>query len=407
MKRSAEKNAVGSVEKFFSDRYLKTNDLAEKMGASGSLGDSMVCMLHMMWPALLIGFAIGIVTRNGFFNGIVSTFIALIIDLISTNVIGKNLQKKIKFYNECNKIHITDLSKPYQREKAKLIAERLGCGFSDIEKYYTKARAIVVAEAEERQICTERERLSHLREEEEKACAELERFTEYVGREKRVAILQYAQKMYREKARKMRDTMKGVLYVSQAREINPGSAGGFASGFAGPAAGLAAYIDAENYNAKVRDYNSANLALLMPAYTENLKTVGEFEAEAGRLQRQIDDAKIKIVSDVSTEMIYPCITIETKCVTISETGTFHISSNIRVSAQKDELKVYGKCGVVDGVIQAEMYQNDKKVGSALMALPTYGVRDSADIFGMSLGTADAAKPYEIRYSPYHLWVMEP
>jgi hypothetical protein len=46
---------------------------------------------------------------------------------------------KIKFYKECQANGVTDITDTFDRKKARLIAQRLGCQYSDIEQYYREA----------------------------------------------------------------------------------------------------------------------------------------------------------------------------------------------------------------------------------------------------------------------------
>lgn len=315
---------------------------------------------------------------------------------------------KLEFYHECIKHEICNFKNQYQKEKARLIAQRMGCDFADIETYFEDAKRMVTAEEKRKE---EKEAAAEYRwiqaNEQEQRIA-LTRFANYQGREKRIAALEYAQRQYLEKASKLTKSAEDAVRYSQYlhHEINPGAAGGLASGLLGGAAGIAAYADAEKYNSQMRAAKAADMNLLAPGVFNAMNTAHECEEQAKILQSLINDAAIKLVSDMPDDKVFTYLSVSTKKVLISKTGVFTIDAELQVNTKRQNLMFDKSRGVIDGTIVAEMYQDDNMVGSALLMLPTFGVSNRATIAGISKGQADAAKPYIIKFKPYHLWIME-
>lgn len=332
------------------------------------------------------------------------TFASVKMEIDKENEAKKEREKRPfeEFYNECKKQGITNLKDPYQREKAILIAQRAGCKYTSIEQLYEETCA---AKAREKQNQAFAE-LRKLREAEEAQKQELKRFADYKGRNKRVATLEHMQAEYRKKAEDMRKGASALYRSSQEREINSSAAGGFASGLAGGAAGIAAYLDAENENARIRARNKANLDAISPVLMFGHNSAFEYDREADKLQSSIDDAKIKLVSPKPDKEVFDYLSVAAKKVEISKTGAFLIEAEVKVNAKKQNLMIGKADGVIDGTIVAEMYQNGQHIGSALMVLPTFGVKNSATVMGLSTCHADSTKPYEMKFRPYHLWIME-
>ena len=332
-------------------------------------------------------------------------FVAVSLWLIPYRYFKKILaieRKKIWFYRECEKNGVNDLTDRYQKEKAILIAQRSGLAFKNIDILYAEAKEAVMTDEQDRIIAEFKELLDA-----EIAQKQLlTRFVHYIGRNKRVAILENTQLEYRQKAEEMRDSAYDAVRASQQKEINSGVIGGIASGLLGGVAGIAAFIDTENRNAQIRSINQRNINSMAHGILDVMNTAYEYECEADRLQHLIDDAKIKLVSDIPDDQVFSYLSISTKKVEISKTGTFGIAVEVKVNETQIPLMIGKANGVIDGTIEAEMYQDNKCVGSALMVLPTFGVKDKATIGGIAIANANTTEPYKIKFKPYCLWLME-
>lgn len=330
-------------------------------------------------------------------------------------IIGQEeqFQKKVRFYMACTARGIPTKMDDYYKQKAELIARELKCAYTDIEKYYQESIEAYRENQKQKDEETKQECLNFLQKRELEKYQELTRFVECIGRNKRLSTLQYMQKQYRDTAKSIRKSDDAMMQSLVQREINSGVAAGIAEGLLGGAAGVAAFIDAENKNASIRASNKKNMDMWYAYRKANPSKAYEFDKKADALQGAIDATKIKCVADVPMEQVFSYLSIVKKCVTISPTGAVEIEATVQVKAKTDKLAVGPQPGVIDGTIVADVYQEGKLVASALMMLPTFGVRNTETIKGIAIyaesyknACADPTKHYQIKFRPYHLWIME-
>lgn len=312
----------------------------------------------------------------------------------------------IQFYKECIEKGIEDLSSPANKQKAELIAKRLGCkGCENLEEYFEEGRKLYTEAEDLDKAVEERKKLAELRSAEKEKYDELTKYTSFEGREKRVAILSDTQRLYYKKAAELEKGMELLIHSSQQKEIDWATHGGIASGIAGGAAGLAVAIDAQAKNAQIRAKNEANMRALTPGKLAIQHRADEYRKAAKDLQVSIDDAKIKLVADTSKDEVFSKLDIRVSQIAISETGAFSIQASVKLI---DDLTIFDNIqAVADGTISANLYQEGHNVGNALLVLPTFGVdKTEATIEGICLSGAKQGIPYEVRFTPHLLWEME-
>lgn len=317
-------------------------------------------------------------------------------------------QKKlhIQFYKECIEKGIEDISSPANKQKAELIAKRLGCkGCESLTDYFEEGRKLYTQAEDQGKAAEEQKKLAELRSAEKEKYDELTKYASFEGREKRVAILSDTQRQYYKKAAKLEEGMRLLTHASQQKEINWATHGGIASGIAGGAAGLAVAIDAQAKNAQIRAQNEANMRALIPGTLAVHKSAGEYRQAAKDLQVSIDDAKIKLVADTPKDEVFSKLDIRVNQIAISETGAFTIQVSVKLT---DDLTIFDNVqAVADGTFSANLYQEGHNVGNALLVLPTFGVdRTEAIIEGICLSGAKQGIPYEVQFTPHLLWEME-
>lgn len=317
-------------------------------------------------------------------------------------------QKKlhIQFYKECIEKGIEDISSPANKQKAELIAKRLGCkGCENLADYFEEGRKLYTQAEDQGKAAEEQKKLAELRSAEKEKYDGLTKYASFEGREKRVAILSDTQRQYYKKAAELEKGMRLLTHASQQKEINWATHGGIASGIAGGAAGLAVAIDAQAKNAQIRAQNEANMRALTPGILAVHKSAGEYRQAAKDLQVSIDDAKIKLVADTPKDEVFSKLDIRVNQIAISETGAFTIQVSVKLT---DDLTIFDNVqAVADGTLSANLYQEGHNVGNALLVLPTFGVdRTEAIIEGICLSGAKQGIPYEVQFTPHLLWEME-
>ena len=132
-----------------------------------------------------------------------------------------------------------------------------------------------------------------------------------------------------------------------------------------------------------------------------------YEEQAKDFRRLADETKVALEdTSTSSEDLMKSLNIETLSVTIYETGAIRIKSKV---THIPYIKLHDTVrAVVDGTIKAELYQEGKKVGCALLVIPVDGLYRN-DIYLEGIDASASAKkkiPYEVKYSAYHLWLIE-
>ena len=323
----------------------------------------------------------------------------------------------IKFYDQCAEAGVTDLNSEARRQKAFLIANRLKLTI-DAADAFNKGKALKSQRRDEY--------LDRLRELEEKKRIELTKYTSDLGRDKPVHMLNDMIVPYIEKLdslKKQIDEAAGMLVDGPKLKKKHDWAviGGITSGLAGGAAGVAAALDAQQKNANIRSINNTLTQLHVEsafAKASHAKTLQQKTNQKLRpLEKKLEEVKIKLVENSDEWELLKNIDFEDVNIEFSETGAFTITA---CPVIKKEITMFNDIpAVIDGTLKANVYQNGKCVGEALMAagLCGFGVTQTYDdmylgsnvITGICLSDTSTAvedKPYEVKFEPYHLWKME-
>lgn len=330
---------------------------------------------------------------------------------VSTNAkIGEKEAKKL-FYKECKKKKIYNLDTEIKKQRAIAIADNLGIKFDSIIDYFEASKALVEKEIQKNTAALDKIKLQTLKEHESAFLIQSTKFAELIGRDKRIAMLLESRAKIEEKLNKA-IAHQNALYdgykFTQTKEKDWAIAGGIASGIAGPAAGIATAMDIQAQNAKIREQNAQNRDMYNIATMGAKGKVGDeivaIHNELKEFDKNFEKEKIKLVSDTPKEEVFKKLTFDKTEVSISQTGAFKVKT--LVSGCK--FTIFDKLpAVVDGTIVATLYQNNIKVGDALLVLPEKGISTRArKTEGICICNADKNIPYEVKFAPYHLWEIE-
>lgn len=323
----------------------------------------------------------------------------------------------IKFYYQCAEAGVTDLNSEARRQKAFLIANRLKLTI-DAADAFNKGKALKSQRHDEY--------LNKLRELEEKKQIELTKYTSDLGRDKPIHMLNDMIAPYNERLdnlKKQIDEAAGMLVDGPQlkKEHDWAIIGGVTSGLAGSAAGVAAALDAQQKNEKIKSINNTltqlhvESAFAKASHAKSLQQKTRQKLEP--LEKKLEEVKIKLVENSDERDLLNSIDLEDVNIEFSETGAFTITA---CPVIKKEITMFNDIpAVIDGTLKANVYQNGKCVGEALMTagLCGFGVTQTYDdmylgsnvITGICLSDTSTAvkdKPYEVKFEPYHLWKLE-
>lgn len=343
-------------------------------------------------------------TDSTFLMAIIATVIAFIMDSIYKKAIDKRNLPYV-FYSECLSNGILDIKDSLQRQKAILIAQKNGCKFNDIEVYYNKAKKFYISKNQSDAQLKEKAAYEEMRSKEIQAANGLTKYSSYYGRDKRVAILTDEYQYCAAKAKSNKRMAANAPNVLLEKEKDWATHAGIANGLAGGAAAVCVAAEIEQENAQIRERNQSRMPMVSRAQSNLRQSAESYEDKSKYLWKQLERAKIALVESGSEKALFEGLKIVTKKVSISETGAVYVDSEITNSKA---YKIGEFEAVVDGVINAKIYQKNKMIGNSLLTLPTFGIKynQKIQLEGISLINAEKGVPCEIVYEPHRLWIIE-
>lgn len=307
-----------------------------------------------------------------------------------------------RFFVECVLSECMDLSKEQNVEKAKIFANKYRISYSS-----GMASALINAMKEHEKITGRaiENRLAKKREAEKQEFDARNRYSQYYGKEKKIAMLRECVYSLREQADNIMSVGDAALKsVPHQSERNWAIAGGIASGIAGPAAGVAAAMDVQQQNVKIKNQNKAYMHAAAAVNMAAAMQSAPIRIEADEIERKIRLVQEKLISDMPTAKVMKKLEIESPTVEVSETGAFRVIATVR---PKDSLYIFEDIrAVADGTIIAHVKDGNKEIGTAKMVFPVEGVDGPTHIEGIGLSGAKPGKKYTVTFTAYKLWLME-
>lgn len=325
-------------------------------------------------------------------------------------------QQLLNFYQMCQKVGLNAIQTGKDLQNATQIASTMQLGDIDVKAFFLEASALIQKEREEKdeEARLRREaRLEAIRTKERQKCAELEKFSDCSGREKRLAILRDQYEKASNSAYQM-SKASSVLTTPlvSTRDTDWAIHGGIANGLAGPGAGAATAMNIQRQNAE----NRARADAINSAYVSSLVRSGvldkasnaekQYKSEAKKLLALIQDAETALVAEDSPDVCFNRLRFDEATVTVSKTGTCNVMTNAYL---KNDFTIFNNIkATVDGTILAEICDGGNVIGCAKLVLPVWGTRKDAIAYleGMALFCGQPNKKYTVRLKAGNLWAME-
>ena len=311
-------------------------------------------------------------------------------------------KKKVKFFKECVREGVDGFDTEKNRQKAILIAQKYKLEFASIEDLYSESKKL----SDDELSAEIQSALNKKKNEETIESKELELYSEFYGRDKRVAMLTKKYEDAQKSAEALSSLPGSLISSSTQKEMDWAVHGGIASGIAGPAAGLATAMDIQQKNAQIRQQNQENRERLAPLVSTSIQLSISAKQEAKWIGNSLEQAKTKLVSDMLPDECLNRIDFSNTTFTVTDTGTIKVTANAKL---KSAFTIFEDVNaVIDGTVIAQIYDGDVLIGEAKMVLPTYGLNANnyEPIVGMKLFCGEKGKPYLIFFKPYKLWAME-
>ena len=325
-------------------------------------------------------------------------------------------QQLLNFYQMCQKVGLNAIQTEKDLQNATQIASTMQLGDIDVKAFFLEASALIQKEREEKdeEARLRREaRLEAIRTKERQKCAELEKFSDCSGREKRLAILRDQYEKASSGAYQM-SKASSVLTTPlvSTRDTDWAIHGGIANGLAGPGAGAATAMNIQRQNAE----NRARADAANSAYVSSLVRSGvldkasnaekQYKSEAKKLLALIQDAETALVAEDSPDVCFNRLRFDEATVTVSKTGTCNVMTKAYL---KNDFTIFNNAkATVDGTILAEICDDGNVIGCAKLVLPVWGTRKDAIAYleGMALFCGQPDKKYTVRLKAGNLWAME-
>ena len=359
------------------------------------------CLVVAMCIAISLGF-----TVLGYIFWAVT--VAIVLLPIGVLIYGPIYRRKkeaevrpLKFYEECLRQNITELSSSASIEKAKLIARQLGCAEHDLQQLFSKGKSMKDAIQQEK----EDSEVQYKRWQLEQKERESKKYANYFGREKRIAMLDELLSRELEIAREYKDQSAALTKAVTQKEQDWATKGGIAAGLAGGAAGLAVAMDAQRNNENIRARNAANLRTIAPLTLSLSGRESSALERAERYRKEIRETETKLVAELPANELIKALEFGKPTVDISETGAFTVEVEV---SKPEALHIYDTVpAVIDGTLAANVYQNEKYVGTVLLVLPCYGIdKHRQTLQGICLSRANKDLTCRVEFEPYKLWAIE-
>lgn len=316
-----------------------------------------------------------------------------------------------RFYNECVENSVRSCKSEKDRQKVSLIAKKSNISYTDIEVLYNKAKQCYQEKLKTDKEYARQKELAELKAKEQAQYDVLNEFSSYTEREKKIAMLT---KEYNETARSLRatnDAISMTIAPPLEQEHDWAVMGGLADGLAGPGAGIATAVNAQIGNAQIRARNSQLLHETADIRGQMIlagaKQRNALQASCSEIIDRINATKTKLIGKDSPEACLKALHFENTKIAVSKTGTCTVDA--KVGLKRSEYYIFGDVkATIDGTIQGEIYDGNKKIGTANLVLPLDGVPDAnlIAIKGICLFCGQPGKKYTVKFNADNLWAME-
>ncbi len=330
--------------------------------------------------------------------------------------------KRMEFIKECkaNGIKVTnnfDEMPLADKEKMKLIAKKHGWdGTEKLSIFYSNAKDRHDRVKKEKSNEKKQKELNKIKEKERKRLIWLTKFSQLEGRQKRISMAKYQMEELKDFYDFFSSSKTLIINKLMEKESDGTIRAGAMMAIGGTLGGIDSMINTQKENEELR----RNKERLKPKYKVCLEKEDESNILYIKYKNIYEKSKVALVSKTPTEEVFKRLYLDVVNVHISETGAFDISVYVSLN---ESFKIFDDVdAVVDGTIAADLYQNNKFVGRALLVLPLSGIgkdynTGAYDPHGMNLashfirginidGNAQPDYPWDVKFAPLHLWEIE-
>lgn len=306
-----------------------------------------------------------------------------------------------RFFVECVLSEANDFSKPKNKQRAQLLADKYNLkypnGIEELFKQGLNGHKVV----SQRFVLN---RLEEKRAEERQEFERLNKYSDLTGKAKRIAMLTDRANELRKKAKSQDQYADMLMRSGQQKERDWATWGGIADGIAGFGAGVSTAVDIQMQNMQIRAENEKRRQAALPGYMFMTNSAQGNRRNADEIMKEIENFKLKLVSDEPAAELMKKISFSNTDVLVSETGAAMVCTSATLDPK---FKIFDDVSaVVDGTIIAKIYDGDQLCGTAQLVLPMYGLGQSIPLNGICIDCCKPGKNYTAKFTAKNLWAME-
>ena len=332
---------------------------------------------------------------------------------------GERQTRAQQFYRKCLEFGITDasaLQSPDKRQRFDLLVKKYQLENLSTDELLKLIEDSTAAQKAANQAQKQKEQWD-IKSRELAVSDRINRYANLHGTEKPVTML-------RDIGESLVSSVQGMRYVTTQKESDGAVMAGVASGIGGVIPAMMSFANTERVNQEIRQHNET--AKEINEVTMHL--VGEANDRAKKYMAKAETMSLKLVSDLPAEELFSMLTFQNTKIAVSQTGTIAIS--VEVTADS-ELTIFDHLpAFIDGYVNAEIYDGEKKIGTAKMIFPALGsmfyyldekrARDGflsingikkdsqkpVKLEGICLFCGEPSHKYTVKFVPGDLWAME-
>ena len=199
-----------------------------------------------------------------------------------------------RFFVECVLSEADDFSKPKNKQRAQLLADKYNLKYPNgIEELYKQG-------LNGHKVVSQRfvlNRLEEKRAEERKEFERLNKYSDLTGKAKRIAMLTDRAAELRKEAKSQDQYAEMLMRSGQQKERDWATWGGIADGIAGFGAGVSTAVDIQMQNMQIRAENEKRRQAALPGYMFMTNSAQGNRRNADEIMKEIENFKLKLVSD--------------------------------------------------------------------------------------------------------------
>lgn len=306
-----------------------------------------------------------------------------------------------RFFVECVLSEADDFSKPKNKQRAQLLADKYNLKYPNgIEELYKQG-------LNGHKVVSQRfvlNRLEEKRAEERQEFERLNKYSDLEGKAKRIAMLTDRAAELRKEAKSQDQYADMLMRSGQQKERDWATWGGIADGIAGFGAGVSTAVDIQMQNMQIRAENEKRRQAALPGYMFMTNSAQGNRRNADEIMKEIENFKLKLVSDEPAAELMKKISFSNTDVLVSETGAAMVCTSATLDPK---FKIFDDVpAVVDGTIIAKIYDGDQLCGTAQLVLPMYGLGQNIPLNGICIDCCNPGKNYTAKFTAKNLWAME-